>query len=76
MARADLEPSPELPRRIRQWHDNAKAMGGYAVVESAPLSMPGREKLPWSAAEPPPLMKAIRTSRDPKGLFARGRMPV
>jgi glycolate oxidase FAD binding subunit len=75
IARVDFEPNPELVRRIGYLHDKAANVGGYAVVESAPLDLPGRDKLPWGAVDAP-LQRAIRNSRDPKGLLARGRMPV
>lgn len=50
VAWVDFEPGAELP---------AGVPGGYACVESAPLDMPGRDRLPWG---PPatPLEKSIR----------------
>ncbi len=75
VARADLEPSADLPRRIRQWHENAQAMGGYAVVESAPVGMPERDRLPWGGSGDA-LMRGLRDLRDPKRLLNPGRVQV
>ncbi|HXX92476.1 MAG TPA: FAD-binding oxidoreductase [Planctomycetota bacterium] len=75
IARVDLQPGPDVAKKIQQWNDKAANYGGYAVAESAPVSMPGREKLPWGTVDSP-LMRSIRNSRDPRGVLARGRMPV
>jgi glycolate oxidase FAD binding subunit len=75
IARIDLQPGPEVAKKIQQWNDKAANYGGYAIAESAPLSMTGREKLPWGAVDSP-LMRSIRNSRDPRGVLARGRMPL
>ena len=75
IARIDLEPAPDIARRVQQWNEKAAVVGGYAVVESAPQGIANREKLPWGAVDQP-LMRSLRNSRDPKGLLARGRMPV
>jgi glycolate oxidase FAD binding subunit len=53
LAWLDLDPAPGLPDRIAAWHAKAAAAGGYAVVESAPVGMPGREQLPWNIPERP-----------------------
>jgi glycolate oxidase FAD binding subunit len=75
IARADLEPAAELPKKIAQWNERAAQFGGYAVAESAPLGMPNRDKLPWGGASNP-LMRELRKSKDPKELLNPGRMAV
>jgi hypothetical protein len=73
IARADLEPAPDLARRIRQMHEKAQVVGGYAAVESAPPSLPDRDRLPWGWPGDA-LMKGIRGLRDPRGLLNPGRV--
>jgi glycolate oxidase FAD binding subunit len=73
LARADVEPGPEVARRIRQWHEKAAALGGYAVVESAPAGMPDRDRLPWGETGQP-LHKGLKDLRDPRRLLNPGRM--
>jgi glycolate oxidase FAD binding subunit len=75
IAHVDLEPTPDVAKRVGQWYEKAAGFGGYAVVESAPRMMPDRDKLPWRLVKNP-LMKAIRDSRDPAGILNRGRMVV
>jgi glycolate oxidase FAD binding subunit len=75
IARADLEPTPDLHFSVRRLSDKAASLGGYAVAESAPLGMAGREKLVWGPAEAP-LMKGLRSLRDPKRILNPGRVTV
>ena len=53
IARIDLQPGPDVLKKIQQWNDKAANYGGYAIAESAPLAMTGREKLPWGAVDSP-----------------------
>src|SRR5437763_10151646 len=48
--RSTLFPYTTLFRsaQVDDWHQRAVALGGYAVVESAPLDLPGRDRLPWA----------------------------
>ncbi len=75
LAWLELAPAADLPDRIAQWHARAAERGGYAVVESAPLPMPGREKLPWGLGGNA-LMRSIREMRDPARKLNPGRMVV
>jgi glycolate oxidase FAD binding subunit len=75
IARVDLEPAPDLVRKVRQWWDQASTVGGYAVVESAPPDLAERDRLQWKLITNP-LMRAIKASRDPKGVLNPGRMVV
>ena len=63
----DMNPAADLPNQISRWHERAAAKGGYAVVESAPLDLPGRERLPWGSLTP--LMQKIREAWDPDRKF-------
>ena len=71
----ELQPASDLPERIAGWNAAAAALGGYAVVESAPLDLPGRERLPWGVPANT-LMRAIRESRDPRMTLNPGRMVI
>jgi glycolate oxidase FAD binding subunit len=53
----------------------ARAGGGYLVAESAPLDLPGRDRLPWTPGSAPvhPLFQGIRQAWDPGGILNRGR---
>lgn len=51
------------------------AGGAYVVAHSAPLDLPGRERLPWGG-KPSPLMQAIKQSRDPQALLNPGRIAL
>jgi glycolate oxidase FAD binding subunit len=53
----------------------AHACGGYLVAESAPLDLPGRDRLPWTPGSAPvhPLFQGIRQAWDPGGILNRGR---
>jgi hypothetical protein len=59
---------------VERWHHLAAAREGYAVVESAPLALAGRERLPFGAA--PPLHAALARAWDPRGLLNAGRMAL
>jgi glycolate oxidase FAD binding subunit len=65
-----------LAARVRTWHARAAAAGGYAVVESAPLALPGRATLPFSAAPATGLGAALRRAWDPGDTLNAGRMPT
>lgn len=75
IARLDLAPDGDVLKKVQQWNEKAAIRGGYAVVESAPLDLKGREKLPWGGP-PSPLQQAIQRLRDPKHLLNPGRMVV
>lgn len=59
---------------VERWHRLASARDGYAVVESAPLDLPGRARLPFGAPGAGRLHAALRQAWDPKGLLNAGRM--
>jgi glycolate oxidase FAD binding subunit len=71
LATSDAAP---LGAIVERWHRLASARDGYAVVESAPLGLPGRERLPFAAQEAGRLHAALRKAWDPKGLLNAGRM--
>jgi len=75
IARADLEPAPDLHFMVRRLVDKAGSLGGYVVVESAPLGMANRDKLAWGPGEAP-LMSRLRSMRDPKKTLHPGRVTV
>jgi glycolate oxidase FAD binding subunit len=75
IARVDLEPDAETARKVRAWNERAKALGGYAVVESAPLDFEGRDKLPWGWTEQP-LLKGLKNLHDPRRVLNPGRVPL
>ncbi len=75
IARIDLTPAADTSKRVRELHEAAAGLGGYAIVESAPLLMPDRAKLPWGFPGHA-LMRAIKQSRDPRGILNHGRMVV
>ena len=56
--------------------DKAAALGGYVVAESAPLTMPNRDKLIWTPPGEQPLMKGVRLLRDPKRVLNPGRVTL
>jgi glycolate oxidase FAD binding subunit len=76
IARADLEPAADLHFSVRRMADKAAALGGYVVAESAPLTMANRDKLIWTPPGEQPLMKGIRSLRDPKRLLNPGRVTL
>jgi hypothetical protein len=75
LARVDLEPGPDVGRKVRQWWDRASQVGGYAVVESAPPELADRERLPW-AIPGMTLQRGLKDARDPKKILNPGRMVV
>lgn len=76
VARVDLRPDDEVVALVQEWQARAAKVGGYAVVESAPLDMPNRATLPWSVpGSNQQLMQAIKARRDPSGVFNAGRVP-
>lgn len=74
IARVDLEPAEDLPKRIAEWNEKAAAVGGYAVAESAP-DFAARERMAWGPAGNA-LMKSIRQSADPKAILNPGGVCV
>jgi len=74
IARADLEAAGDLHFSLRRMADKAAALGGYIVTESAPLGMANRDKLIWGPPGEHPLLKGIRSMRDPKRLLNPGRV--
>ena len=58
---------------VERWARLASARGGYAVVESAPLDVPGRARLPFGAGAPG-LAAALRHAWDPRDTLNPGRM--
>ena len=75
LAWADVDPEDEVARKVVDWHHKAAKFGGYAIVESAPFDLAGREKLPWAIA-PDALQRALQQSRDPQRILNPGRMAV
>jgi glycolate oxidase FAD binding subunit len=75
LAQVDLEPAPDVAKRVVQWNERAAQFGGYAVVESAPLDLPDRAKLLWGGP-PSALMRELKRTRDPKDLLNPGRIAV
>jgi glycolate oxidase FAD binding subunit len=63
-----------LAARIGRWQQRATALGGYAVVESAPLALAGRATLPFGAP-PTGLAADVRRAWDPRDTLNPGRMP-
>ncbi len=75
IARADLEAAPDLHFSVKRLADKAATLGGYAVVESAPLDLANRDKLVWGPADNA-LMKGIRALRDPRKTLSPGRVSL
>lgn len=75
IGRVDLSPAADVVKKIQQWNEKAGQNGGYAIVESAPLDLKDREKLPWGGP-PSPLMRAIKRARDPNNTLNPGRMAI
>jgi glycolate oxidase FAD binding subunit len=63
-----------LASLVSRWHRLASARGGYAVVESAPLDLPGRAQLPFGAGAPSRLGAALRRAWDPRETLNPGRI--
>jgi glycolate oxidase FAD binding subunit len=58
---------------VAAWHARAVALDGYAVVESAPVGLGGRDALPWNPL-PSDLVTSLRNRWDPDRILNRGRM--
>jgi len=52
----------------------AQERGGYAVVESAPLELADRTRLPWTSPAAPALGALVRRTWDPDQILNPGRM--
>jgi len=63
-----------LAALVERWRGLAAARTGYAVVESAPLELPGRALLPFGEAAPRGLTAALRRAFDPRERLNPGRM--
>ena len=63
----------ELTARLLAFAERAAAVQGYAVVESAPLGIAGRETLRWGSAGHL-LGKSIKDSWDPTAILNPGRL--
>jgi hypothetical protein len=68
------EDTPQLAATLERWRRLASARGGYAVVESAPLALPGREALPFGAGGAAGPASALRRAWDPRETLNPGRM--
>ena len=65
-----------LAATLDRWRRLASARGGYAVVESAPLGVPGRALLPFGTGAATGLHAALRRAWDPRELLNPGRMAL
>jgi glycolate oxidase FAD binding subunit len=65
---------PAVAPIVGRWQRLAASRGGYAVVESAPLALPGREALPFGTGAPGGTGAALRRAWDPRGTLNPGRM--
>jgi glycolate oxidase FAD binding subunit len=63
-----------LAALVERWRRLASGRGGYAVVESAPLDLPGRALLPFGAGAPTGPGPALRRAWDPRETLNPGRM--
>ena len=63
-----------LSATVERWRRLAAASGGYAVVESAPLELPGRALLAFGAATPTGPGPGLRRAWDPRETLNPGRM--
>jgi glycolate oxidase FAD binding subunit len=61
---------------VERWRGLAAARGAYAVVESAPLDLPGRALLPFASPSPGAPHAALRRAWDPHELLNPGRMAL
>jgi glycolate oxidase FAD binding subunit len=59
---------------VERWRRLASSRRGYAVVESAPLELPGRARLPFGAEVPSALAAAVRRAWDPRETLNPKRM--
>lgn len=60
---------------VQLWHKRASAVDGYALVESAPVGLAGRDALPWNPL-PTDLLRSLLLRWDPERIMNRGRMPL
>jgi glycolate oxidase FAD binding subunit len=74
VALAAPEDVAPLAAAVERWRRLASARGGYAVVESAPLTLPGRAGLPFGAGTPAGPAAALRRAFDPRDTLNPGRM--
>jgi len=63
-----------LASLLSRWRLVTAARGGYAVVESAPLDLRGRARLPFGGPPSSPLAPALRRAWDPGETLNPGRM--
>ncbi len=78
LARLRLPRSPglgDLTTRLAEWAATAAAVQGYAVVESAPLGIAGRETLPWGTVGHS-LGRSIKDAWDPTAILNPGRLAL
>lgn len=76
VARLYLAPphdTAKLATDVTALHARASARGGYAVVETAPPALPGRQALPFTAT-PQDLGRRLKRAWDPDNLFNPGKM--
>jgi glycolate oxidase FAD binding subunit len=62
-----------LAGSVARWHRFAAARGGYAVVESAPLTLPNRAALSFGSPATQGPAAALRRAWDPNGTLNPGR---
>jgi glycolate oxidase FAD binding subunit len=77
LAYVSLAPAGDAARiadTVARWHGLAAARGGYAVVESAPPTLPNRAALPFGAAAAAGPAAALRRAWDPNGTLNPGRV--
>jgi|HubBroStandDraft_1064217.scaffolds.fasta_scaffold18172_3 glycolate dehydrogenase FAD-binding subunit len=77
VARVSVTPSENvssLVAAMATWQLLAMQRGGYAVVESAPLDCPGRERLPWACRGDHALGALAKHRWDPDQVLNPGRM--
>jgi glycolate oxidase FAD binding subunit len=70
----DAATEEAVTSRLARWRLVAAAHHGYAVVESAPLDLPGRARLPFGGPPSTPLGPALRRAWDPSETLNPGRM--
>ena len=63
-----------LAALVERWRRLASSRRSYAVVESAPLELPGRARLPFGAEVPSALAAAVRRAWDPRETLNPNRM--
>jgi glycolate oxidase FAD binding subunit len=66
--------SPSFGATLANWQKLAKARGGYAVVESAPLDCLDRAGLPWTVPHDHALGSLLKHRWDPDQILNPGRM--